>query len=232
VTFSQSSAWPPLLRAPNKLPQLGHFDLFCNSTSGKRVPQRRHVTMSLVTSYLALSLDQPRSSAANLTITSLCNPDAGEHAACRPQCSSNQISRRPCASSAGSWPTEPSRSVAAMASKAAGVMAMRIMRFDAHRLRREAACYPHAYPGNFRPENRPVIIGRGSLILNGSPSRTRTCGHSINSRMLYQLSYRGSAEGRDIAEFEAMQSRFCRLPPRTRQPTLPSCSIRSTCPNS
>src|SRR5208337_2200051 len=27
----------------------------------------------------------------------------------------------------------------------------------------------------------------------GSPSRTRTCDHSINSRMLYQLSYRGSA---------------------------------------
>src|SRR5579872_1742540 len=26
----------------------------------------------------------------------------------------------------------------------------------------------------------------------GSPSRTRTCDHSINSRMLYQLSYRGS----------------------------------------
>jgi hypothetical protein len=29
----------------------------------------------------------------------------------------------------------------------------------------------------------------------GSPSRTRTCDHSINSRMLYQLSYRGSAWG-------------------------------------
>ena len=30
----------------------------------------------------------------------------------------------------------------------------------------------------------------------GSPSRTRTCDHSINSRMLYQLSYRGSAPPR------------------------------------
>jgi hypothetical protein len=30
---------------------------------------------------------------------------------------------------------------------------------------------------------------------SGSPSRTRTCDHSINSRMLYQLSYRGSAPG-------------------------------------
>ena len=31
----------------------------------------------------------------------------------------------------------------------------------------------------------------------GSPSRTRTCDKSINSRLLYQLSYRGtSAVGR------------------------------------
>src|ERR1700722_18682796 len=40
-------------------------------------------------------------------------------------------------------------------------------------------------------ENRPYVF---EII--GSPSRTRTCDHSINSRMLYQLSYRGSAQPR------------------------------------
>ena len=40
----------------------------------------------------------------------------------------------------------------------------------------------------------------GPLEKSGSPSRTRTCDHSINSRMLYQLSYRGSA-GRPYSRF-------------------------------
>ena len=37
---------------------------------------------------------------------------------------------------------------------------------------------------------------KGAIVSGGSPSRTRTCDHSINSRMLYQLSYRGSAQAR------------------------------------
>lgn len=32
-------------------------------------------------------------------------------------------------------------------------------------------------------------------VKTGSASRTRTCDHSINSRTLYQLSYRGSRRG-------------------------------------
>ena len=31
---------------------------------------------------------------------------------------------------------------------------------------------------------------------NGSPGRTRTCDKSVNSRLLYQLSYRGMAGAR------------------------------------
>ena len=55
---------------------------------------------------------------------------------------------------------------------------------------------------------RAKKIHNGFNGLVGSPSRTRTCDHSINSRMLYQLSYRGSgqAAGRDIAEICAMES--------------------------
>ncbi len=41
----------------------------------------------------------------------------------------------------------------------------------------------------------------------GSPSRTRTCDHSINSRMLYQLSYRGSA-GRPYSRFSRLAKPF------------------------
>ena len=92
-------------------------------------------------------------------------------------------------------------------------------------LRRVAAARRH--DGCFA---RCAAAQKGRLF-NGSPSRTRTCDHSINSRMLYQLSYRGTAEGRDIAEFGAKQSRFCRsplypLPPRMRGATFPACSIR------
>src|SRR3954454_6049840 len=35
--------------------------------------------------------------------------------------------------------------------------------------------------------------------LTGSPSRTRTCDKAINSRLLYQLSYRGSVKGVPIS---------------------------------
>src|SRR3954453_14480985 len=35
--------------------------------------------------------------------------------------------------------------------------------------------------------------------LTGSPSRTRTCDPAINSRLLYQLSYRGSVKGVPIS---------------------------------
>ena len=37
---------------------------------------------------------------------------------------------------------------------------------------------------------------RGAWSADGSPSRARTCDNSINSRMLYQLSYRGPRRGR------------------------------------
>jgi hypothetical protein len=30
-----------------------------------------------------------------------------------------------------------------------------------------------------------------AVVGGGSPGRTRTCDHSVNSRTLYQLSYRG-----------------------------------------
>ena len=46
---------------------------------------------------------------------------------------------------------------------------------------------------------------------SGSPSRTRTCDHSINSRMLYQLSYRGSRssdEGAYIKVEPVWEARF------------------------
>ena len=46
---------------------------------------------------------------------------------------------------------------------------------------------------------RPLAGGARGLMQGlekiGSPSRTRTCDHSINSRMLYQLSYRGPRRG-------------------------------------
>src|SRR5208337_1539293 len=69
-------------------------------------------------------------------------------------------------------------------------------------------------------------------IESGSPSRTRTCDHSINSRMLYQLSYRGSAE-RDIAEFVAMERAILPLaaPKPLRHFRIP-CSILSNSRNS
>ena len=42
----------------------------------------------------------------------------------------------------------------------------------------------------------------------GSPSRTRTCDHSINSRMLYQLSYRGSGRSRAYSTNSRPEKRF------------------------
>ena len=59
------------------------------------------------------------------------------------------------------------------------------------------------------------------LALCGSPSRTRTCDHSINSRMLYQLSYRGSASG-GYSKSDAMESAFLPLAlgPSGAQPSL------------
>ena len=41
------------------------------------------------------------------------------------------------------------------------------------------------------PVSRGAGLSSKRLKFSGSPSRTRTCDHSINSRMLYQLSYRG-----------------------------------------
>jgi ADP-dependent NAD(P)H-hydrate dehydratase / NAD(P)H-hydrate epimerase len=41
----------------------------------------------------------------------------------------------------------------------------------------------------------------------GSPSRTRTCDHSINSRMLYQLSYRGSCRERAYSTISRLGKR-------------------------
>ncbi len=38
----------------------------------------------------------------------------------------------------------------------------------------------------------PLIATWVSLQENGSPNRTRTCDNSINSRVLYQLSYQGT----------------------------------------
>ncbi len=54
--------------------------------------------------------------------------------------------------------------------------------------------YPQRYPN--AALDRPHDVSRGAKLMKiranfGSPSRTRTCDHSINSRMLYQLSYRG-----------------------------------------
>jgi hypothetical protein len=39
--------------------------------------------------------------------------------------------------------------------------------------------------------------------MSGSPGRTRTCDKAVNSRLLYQLSYRGTMLGRP--EFRAWQ---------------------------
>lgn len=36
-----------------------------------------------------------------------------------------------------------------------------------------------------------ALCGRALVFGAGSPDRTRTCDKSINSRLLYQLSYRG-----------------------------------------
>ena len=36
------------------------------------------------------------------------------------------------------------------------------------------------------------LLAKGLLFKIGSPGRTRTCDHSVNSRTLYQLSYRGT----------------------------------------
>ncbi len=50
-------------------------------------------------------------------------------------------------------------------------------------------------PGVAQTKKRPEIGAAyhvTAIDLIGSSSRTRTCDHSINSRMLYQLSYRGS----------------------------------------
>lgn len=59
------------------------------------------------------------------------------------------------------------------------------------------------------------LIFCGGLGGDGSPSRARTCDNSINSRMLYQLSYRGSprwaALGRPVAG-HAYIKRFAGLP--------------------
>ena len=46
-----------------------------------------------------------------------------------------------------------------------------------------------------RNDESPALAGLSSFTLRkvfGSPSRARTCDNSINSRMLYQLSYRGT----------------------------------------
>ena len=65
----------------------------------------------------------------------------------------------------------------------------------------------------------------------------RTCDHSINSRMLYQLSYRGSCRsaGGDIAENPAMESAnfgacLGGLAARRGSATIAPCPIRSQCP--
>ncbi len=44
-----------------------------------------------------------------------------------------------------------------------------------------------------RADRQQPIMLRNRNLRPGSPSRTRTCDHSINSRMLYQLSYRGTS---------------------------------------
>ena len=41
-------------------------------------------------------------------------------------------------------------------------------------------------------------------LLNGSPSKTRTCDKSVNSRLLYQLSYRGRC-AKSIAQAERVK---------------------------
>ena len=54
--------------------------------------------------------------------------------------------------------------------------------------------YPQSYPWPRNEEGPAEAEPSKSFEWNeklGSPSRTRTCDHSINSRMLYQLSYRG-----------------------------------------
>ena len=43
-----------------------------------------------------------------------------------------------------------------------------------------------------RAETRALVLERCLRASSGSPGRTRTCDKSVNSRLLYQLSYRGS----------------------------------------
>ena len=46
------------------------------------------------------------------------------------------------------------------------------------------------------PTRFPIVLLRplGHLSKGGSPNRTRTCDNSINSRVLYRLSYRGTID--------------------------------------
>ena len=63
-----------------------------------------------------------------------------------------------------------------------------------------------------RTPNSPIQkTGKGAQdlgilhsFLNGSPSKTRTCDKSVNSRLLYQLSYRGRC-AKSIAQAERVK---------------------------
>ena len=52
----------------------------------------------------------------------------------------------------------------------------------------------------FGLDKRPGADGAPGLSKNGSPGRTRTGDPAVNSRLLYQLSYRGSGSGAVIPE--------------------------------
>ena len=57
--------------------------------------------------------------------------------------------------------------------------------------RRERDSTPRTHYTTTPLAEEPLIATWVSLQDNGSPSRTRTCDNSINSRVLYQLSYQG-----------------------------------------
>jgi hypothetical protein len=57
--------------------------------------------------------------------------------------------------------------------------------------RRERDSNPRTHYTTTPLAEEPLIATWVSLQDNGSPSRTRTCDNSINSRVLYQLSYQG-----------------------------------------
>ena len=64
--------------------------------------------------------------------------------------------------------------------------------------------------GTAGPEPCPPLGGGGGAIASGSPGRTRTCDQSVNSRSLYQLSYRGT--DRKSTRLNSSHSSVSRMP--------------------